>query len=122
MKRSPERLEFLRDVLGAFISSSSENPVCDVRRIEYVRDGNYYTSVDVKYDDEPDSDAWHKVDVETIARAFGLIARNEVPDVSDKWRASVLESRRQNDAGEIDGPRASNIIEIGVFGRLVYIW
>jgi hypothetical protein len=70
-----------------------------------------------KYDDgEPE---WHKVTMDTVANAFTLI-RSRAVHLPDAMRKRYDQAYTEMDAGNLDAGDADNIVQIGMFGKLVY--
>lgn len=70
-----------------------------------------------------EDDRLYAVTLRTISRAFGLLAAREdqLPKhVSPGYAKRLLQAYRERDAGEIDSSDADNIVQIGLFGELVY--
>lgn len=69
----------------------------------------------------------HKVTPDLIARGLGL-ATSKRPENPDKdptgWhyenRKHVILANRENDGGEIDAEDADSIIQLGIFGQVVF--
>lgn len=121
--RTAERETFLKDIIitavenygYGWFSVSAYDPDNGTARIHEEEEG---TS--------------HSVNVETIARGIGVIRRAEIVNgdlmaedgkplyMSEGHRKRILESSRENDAGELDVIDALAVLECGLFGRVVY--
>lgn len=68
----------------------------------------------------------HKVDPDVIARGLGLGTVTEAVGNEKEigWhynqRKHVILANRENDAGEIDAGDADCIVQLGVFGKVIY--
>lgn len=72
-------------------------------------------------DGEGDDDGTtHAVTVDTIAHAFTILAAGPVQYLSDQARRRYLAARRELDAGELDAGDADNLLQLGIFGQIVY--
>jgi hypothetical protein len=65
------------------------------------------------------------IDKALVARAFGLIRKaatgeHEIPYMSQSWANTLLAASNMNDAGEIDAGDADAIVQVGLFGEVVY--
>ena len=116
MKRSAEREEFLNDVLITFAEGGIQM-IGEIVTRDFDADALKYNSVEVRYFDESTT---HVVTTGTIASGFGLCRKGEINYVSESYRARLNKLYRELDAGEIDAVDATNIVEIGLFGEVVY--
>lgn len=75
----------------------------------------------------------HTVTLDTIAKGLGLIraakhdpAASEwyegttIPFLGESTRRAVVAADRANDAGEIDSSRADVILQVALFGKVIY--
>lgn len=111
-KRTDERAEYLADVLDAAISGASywlveveHNGSEDART-------SAYTLTDV--DDET-----HTVNIDTIARGFGLY-RGETFQGAEYGRQTILSNRTNGADGDYDADTADNVLQLGIFGEIPY--
>lgn len=116
MARSPEREQFLRDILCAFAEGGIQM-IGEIVSRDFDADALEYKRVDVKYFDDPKT---HRVTIETIARGLAVCRKGPVPYLSRLSRRRLNECYRDMDAGEIDAVDATNIVEIGLFGEVIY--
>jgi hypothetical protein len=127
--RSPEKAQFYDDILVTLfdgVYGAIEQfglgyvlvvmPSRDVyNNLVFGADGY----VDFKYSDEPE--ITHHVTADTIAHAFTVMHQNEhINYLHDNSRARYLRAYRENEAGDIDAVDATNILEIALFGEVVY--
>ena len=89
--------------------------------------------------DPKKGEPWNHVTIETVARAFGILEKAHM-GIDERYkeeallnaetgkrmflhpdlRKRYLEANRENDAGEFDAGDADNIVQIGMFGTVVY--
>lgn len=124
MRRSPERTEFLADVLTTAVEGginywaqvSDYKNECDFPVAE--------TSV-VVYDVEDDPDNENPegipVNIEKIASAIRRILNPEDDcGIGPRVTATIREANAQNDAGLIDADDADCIMQVAALGRCIY--
>lgn len=71
-------------------------------------------------DEDPDFEPT-KVDLETIAKGLGLLRAGELQYIAPSLRANILLADRTNgDEGDIDAVDADAILQLGVFGEVIY--
>lgn len=133
-KRSPERAEFLSDVLTTAVEGGINYwaAVADYRWWSPTLSGgtaehsdglaNAYVTVHPADDDadfEPKT-----IGVDDIARAINIIAKPGVRP-SPEWMSGESEeliksASRENDCSEIDAGDADNILQVAMFGKVIY--
>lgn len=135
--RSAERKQFLHDIIAhALEGGVGYWSVAD----DIVRgdpDADFYRSV-VLYCSEggkepvdcgngtDDVCKGHRVDIEVVAKGLGLgtVSREVGEEKNIGWhynnRKHVILANRENDAGEIDAGDADCIVQLGIFGEVVY--
>lgn len=124
--RSAERTEFLSDVLTTAVEGG----------INYWAQVSGYrwncppaergvTVHDVVGDDIPPEG--RRVTLDDIARAVNAIAKAPLSDpepvalgLHRQYRRQVVEASRENDAGDIDAGLADAIVQVAVFGEVIY--
>lgn len=121
-ERSAERQEFLNDVLICFTEGGIQmiGKVLDVEEFGNTEDfgGPFgYNWVLIRFNDDPEN---HKITIDTVAQGISRMSKGEVEYLTEKSRKRLLQSSRENDAGEIDAVDATNIIETGLFGKVMY--
>lgn len=115
--RSPELREFYADVLVTFAEGGIQMIGSVVDHVS--ADGWGYEAVTVAYGDEPATE--HTITLDTIARAFSIVdKRDDVKHLEPATRARYRRARRELDAGQLDAADATNIVEIALFGEIVY--
>ncbi len=116
--RSAEREEFLNDILCTFAEGGIQM-IGEIVGKEFDADALEYRWLIVRYFDNPTN---HHVTIETIAHAFGDngIKHPWQKKVRPEYRERLMRLYREMDAGEIDAVDATNIVEIGLFGEIVY--
>jgi hypothetical protein len=114
--RSPERVSFLGDVIVTATEGGT---------------GYWAYASDYHWEDEDpskntvtltamDDPATERVvTIETIAHGLAKLRKGE-GQVNSRIRAEILEADRANDAGDIDADGADVIVQIALFGELVY--
>lgn len=60
------------------------------------------------------------VDRALIEKAIATLLAGPVKFMSDKWRARLIGASAINDAGDIDASDADAIVQVGLFGEVVY--
>lgn len=118
-KRSAERTEFLEDILCTFAEGGIQMIGYIVER-DFDADALKYNMVRVRYSDEEDDSPGHVVTIETIAKAFGRFKPYLENKISPEYKNRMNRLYRELDAGEIDAVDATNLVEIGLFGEIVY--
>lgn len=123
--RSDERQAFYDDVMVTFTEGGIQM-VGQILNIENDTTRGFYSglegvhpykAVTVRYYDD---DVHHVVTVDTLSKAFTAMRNGEVQYLSESSRKRLNEAYREMDAGEIDAVDATNIVEIGLFGKVVY--
>lgn len=71
-------------------------------------------------DGESDGGASYSVTADTIAHAFTVLAAGPVQYLSDASRRRYLTARRELEAGDLDSSDADNLLQLGIFGQIVY--
>lgn len=137
-KRSEERQQFLWDIMTTALEGGvgywSVADEIDAHRPEDVFDWHYNSYVLYCTDGgkEPvdcgngtdDPCKGHKVTPETVAKGLGLGTLNEEKGKDIGWhysrRKHVITANRENEAGDIDADDADCIVQLGVFGRVIF--
>jgi len=113
---SAERLQFLYDVLTT-IAEGGRNYWAVGRNAK--RDGDLnWLSFDLR-DAEDDKAEWHHVDITTIERGIAAILSGKAT-VSKNIIGQIASGNARNDGGDIDADAADCIIQVGIFGRIVF--
>lgn len=116
MKRSAKRTEFLNDILCAFAEGGIQM-IGQIVEKEFDSDALIYRKLVVEYTDDPQH---HTVTIDTIASGLAKCRKGPVAYLGRSARLRLNECYRECDAGEIDAVDATNIVEIGLFGEVVY--
>lgn len=122
MKRSPERTQFLEDLItGAIEHSGYGFPEC----IEYpdVPDGQVYAIIIDRYVEDGDDDygAQYRVNADVMAKGVSMIIRDvEGKIVSDDHRKQIMAASRDKDASDMDVVDCLAILEVALFGEVIY--
>lgn len=137
--KSPERLEFLHDVMVTALEGGVGYWSVADKIVRHENDRLWYASY-VLFCEDPDEPKeagecglstkekpvpvcqGHLINPDAIARAMGLVRDPNNADIG--WHISqrrhVIEANRENDAGEIDAGDADCIVQISAFGTVVY--
>lgn len=130
--RSPERVEFLSDILIAAIEGGT-GYWAQVSQYQYLDDGELKVfaaprkpdegtraTIHVLKDDESGyEEQGHDITVDTIAKGIGRIVRGEVK-IKQRMRDAIAEASAGNEADNIDADDADAIVQAALFGELVY--
>jgi len=122
-ERSPELTQFYADVIiGA--TEGGTNYWAFSRNYKWSDEDPSTTTVeycDMEFYGTPDEE-WHTVTVDTIAKAFGIIMgpKEEIKHLHSTSRARYSRAQRAYDFGELDAGDADNIVQVGIFGEVVY--
>jgi hypothetical protein len=144
MAKSPERVQFLRDVMiTALEGGVGYWSVADQITIEHENDDLWYaryTLFCLDGDDPTGKEAGecglstqeapvplcqgHLIDPDAIARGMGLARRPADQSDAIGWHISnrrhVIKANRENDAGDIDAGDADCIVQLAAFGKVIY--
>lgn len=142
--RSPQRQTFLTDIIITAVEGGINywaavegyrwyQPDLEGGTADPGPDGtaNAYAVVLPNSSTEEDCDWWPllpdgrrgmRIDADVIASALGKIRKGGVKEWGDESRSRrlVLAADRGNDAGELDANLADNIVQVALFGELVY--
>ena len=114
MNRSPEREQFLADI----ITCAVEGGGVWARFSGYRWDGIPSAECRATLHDMEDGESY-PLTIDAVARGIGLIVRGDV-GVNRTLRGAILYADRENDAGEIDADAADVIVQAGLLGDVVY--
>lgn len=119
MTRSEARDEFYADILCTFAEGGIQMVGHVISRVT-TGEAITYQSVTVGYDDDEMAGPY-TVTANTLAKAFGLIAGRQKPKyASDSWCKRMTDAYRECEAGDVDAVDATNIVEIALFGEVVF--
>lgn len=123
MARSPERHEFLADILTIAVEDYGTNSWRQVSRykravIENPTQASEVGVVVIELGDG-EKDTEHEVTVEMIATGLNRILKREIP-CNGRIYDEVAEAHKYNDAGYLDAYSADVILQAGLFNELVY--
>lgn len=135
-KRSAERLQFLHDVMchalegGVGYWSAADEITMHEDEDLWYRSYTLYCTDGGKEPVEcgdPSKDAvcqGHRVDPEVVARGLDLATRAGKDDKTIGWHYSqrdhVIRAARENDAVDVDSGDADCIVQLGIFGEVIY--
>ena len=124
MDRSAELQEFYDDILVTFADGGIQmlGVVLDFANADHDLHGlpgiKAYGTITVQYLDETES---HDVTADTVATAFGRInGADPISYLGEQARKRYRLAYRERDAGDIDAVDATNLVEIALFGEVVY--
>jgi hypothetical protein len=80
--------------------------------------GNAYAKVH-EFGDEPKVIKVHDLTIETVAKGIGILKKPET-EISPYLRRTLLGADTENDAGEVDAEGADVLVQLGLFGEIVY--
>jgi hypothetical protein len=115
-KRSAERVEFLSDVLTTAVEGG----------IQYWADVLIYEVGPETYATIADEDGEYNITIDTIAHGISVLTTGENRGHSftmsgmDYWKQFLLANRTNGEDGDYDADIADNILQAGIFGRIVY--
>lgn len=120
-KRSPEREQFLADVLVSIVEDGGYN---GWRRIiggtyRYEPAAEAFVSIREIGDGNPEESALHDVTPDVIAEGIAKMQRGEI-QVNSELLGWILAGSAKNDAGDIDAEAADCILQAALFGELIY--
>lgn len=107
-KRNDKREEFLDDVLTTAVEGGVQY-WCMVRQGE----GDAYLLID------HEDGQRHKVNIETIARGWGLY-KGESISGQDYGKQAMLANQTNGEDGDYDADVADIVLQLGLFGKVVY--
>jgi hypothetical protein len=120
--RSAERTQFHTDILTTGMSTGySWFRYDDIQQAE---DGSYLSA---KVEEQIQVDDYKTeyrdrgvVNVETVAKAFGILRAGPVEYMAERDRLRILLAYEDMDAGDIDGNDADSLLQLGILGAIVY--
>jgi hypothetical protein len=115
-KRSPEREEFLKDTLITAVEGGINywGAVAD-----YDPDAGTVTVYEKEYLDTPDEKAF-PVTMDTMARGWGQYVKRVGKAPTGYARQALLANRTNGDDGDFDADVADVVLQLGIFGEVVY--
>lgn len=132
--RSAERLEFLRDIITGAVEGGTGYwaQVSQYQWIDSMDNDAVRVTVGERVGDEARA-VLHRlndeetdyvaegavVDIEVIAKGVNLIIDGKV-NVHQSYVDRIKLASRENDAGEIDSGDCDNIVQAGLFGKIIY--
>jgi len=113
MTRSPEREEFLADILTTAVEGG-------VNYWAYADAYIHTPSKDaaVLLEEAEEDECPHYVDIDSIAKGIALYLEHLRPQ--NEYRKRIAEANRDNDAGELDAEDADVIVQFAIFGEIKY--
>jgi hypothetical protein len=131
MTRSPERAEFLGDIITTAVEGGT-GYWAQVSQYQYDYDGETRLSVGqlvgqgtraVLHEMNDAEDGYREeglvLDLDAVARGIGRVVRGET-DVADRYRQRIAAADRLNDAGNLDAEDADIIAQTGLLGEVRY--
>lgn len=140
--RSPERTQFLHDVMITALEGGVGYWSVADDIVRHTNDDLWYSSyvlfcyegdVDPKTgvkvagecgaDDKEGQCKGHKVTPEVVSKGLGIaLDYKKHPEIGlhKSHRAHYFEASIENDGGEIDAGDADNIVQLGIFGKVIF--
>jgi hypothetical protein len=115
--RSPERAEFLHDILVTFVEDYGTNSWRQIKEWHY--DEEHPERATATFIDREDDDKEWPVTIETIATGLRRVLANEM-NVARQYRDRFRIADGENDAGLIDAYDADIIVQAGAFNKVIY--
>lgn len=112
--RSPEREQFLKDIIVGFTEDGGYNGWRQIQAGSYSPSKGQATFIDLEDDCKT-----YKVTVETVAYGLARIAESTFA-LNRQLKTMILGASKLNDAGEIDSELADIIVQAGVFEEVIY--
>lgn len=121
-KRSPEREQWLADVLTTAVEGGV-NYWASVSEYKWQdrAPADVYAVIHDQEDDEPG--AGHRVTIDTIAHGLSTLRRARATEAwlqSESWRRVLDSDRTNGDEGDFDAGDADCIVQAGIFGEVIY--
>ena len=110
-----ERETFLDDVVTTAVESEQVNDWATIQSYKWRRVRVHATLTA----DDTDNPITHRVDAKVIAAGFDALRDPQV-DVNPAMRGSMLAAEVECDAGAIDANDADVLVQLGLFGQIVY--
>lgn len=134
IKRTNERMDFLSCVIITAVEGGIGywSQVSEYRWWSPTLDGgsavhadgipNAYATIHEFGDSDPDNRDLkvRDIGVEDISRAIGIMGKGGVTGASDGWCKRIMQASRENDAGELDAGDYDAIVQVAMFGEVVY--
>lgn len=122
MRRSPERTQFLADIITTAVEGGiyywAEVSDCTW---DFDNPGVAFVRVYCIEDDDLTPPEGVPVGIEKIAKAIARILDPEVPtDLSATNVKMIRDASKENDAGDVDADLADCIMQVAVLGDVIY--
>lgn len=121
MARTAERTQFLADILCTALEGGIGYWA---QASVYRHSGDPAATLAVvhEYDDAADDYSPDRLEITPDAIAIGIsrIRRGDLRNVTEYRRRDVLAAWRDNDAGDVDSDLADTIVQVALFGDVVY--
>lgn len=114
--RTPERAEYLADIIITAVEGGS-GYWASFRCYQHSEPAT--TSVHVR-DFKYTKAAWAVIGLDQIEGALSKIARGDDVGVSERVRQWIIQWDRDNDAGQLDAGDADCILQIAVYGKVIF--
>lgn len=121
-RRSPQRIEFYSDIIITAVEGGI-NYWAYVHNYEHETCAGTYAMVGEieKIDDENlKEEDWHRVDLDTIAKAFSHVNREPIKNLHEDTRTRYKKAYIDQDAGDLDAGDCDNLIQIALFKEIIY--
>jgi hypothetical protein len=131
VERSAERVEFLGDIISAALEGGI-GYWSQCSQYQYELNGEIKVAVGKRQGDEPratvhelnDDESGYKdegleITLEAVEKGLDMIL-GELVAVAEYHRESISRASDRNDAGDIDADDADVIVQVALFGAIVY--
>ncbi len=121
--RTTVRAEFYADIIIGAVEGGTNYWAYSS---EYTHETPETTSVKLADMDEvvglgaSEDGIWHSVNLDTIAKAFGIVNKGPVEYLHETIRNRYRKAYTELDAGDLDAGDADNLVQIGIFGKIIY--
>lgn len=118
MTTANEKDQFYLDVFTTAIQGGV-NYWADIDVCKYIKDGEYdYEGFHAVISDIDEQKSW-RVNRKTLIDGFKKAFDDDV-QIGDTYRKEILVGYAEKDAGDIDAGNADIIVQLGLFGEVVY--
>jgi hypothetical protein len=125
--RSPERIQFLKDVLITAVEGginywgavADYDPDAGTVTVYEMEEGKWDDATG--YVEYPNDYIPSRVTIDTIAKGIGiLLEQRKDHDPKSYWHQFVIANRTNSEDGDYDAGQADDILQAGLFGSVVY--
>ena len=123
-KRSPERQQLYTDIVTTAVEGGINYwaRVCDYEYSDtfFGDSTNDASATVIEYGDSETEVARYKLTTATVAKAFGIMRKGPVEYLGEAMRKHYLKEYQFPENADFDANDADNIVQIGLFGKVVY--